>query len=110
MNNQTKFINDMLDTKIKHYEGRMASAKKDIECHKTLSIVQSSANTISECATALEILEYVKLIVEQSESFALIKEDVSPIDPKTAIIDTGATTVDKPVFEDKFGLLNHLEL
>lgn len=110
MNNQTKFINDMLDSKIKHYQSRLDSAKKDIECHKTMTIVQNSANTISECATALEILDYVKMIVQQSESFNLIKDDTRPIDKETAIIDTGVKTTEKAVFEDKFGLLDHLEL
>lgn len=109
MNNQTKFINDMLDSKIEHYKGRMASAKKDIEHHKTLTILQNSGNTIAECSTALEILDYVKMIVQQSESFNLIQEDVRPINKETAIIDTGSTTTET-VFEDKFGLLDHLEL
>lgn len=70
MNEQTKFINDMLDTKIKHFERRMDSAKRDVECYDTMSIVQNSAYVISECATALELLGFVKDIVRQSENFA----------------------------------------
>lgn len=88
MNMQTEFINNMLDSKIKHFEERMASAKKDVEHHTTMSIIQSSANTISECATALELLGFVKLVVKQSENFCEIMTELNDKDVATTITET----------------------
>lgn len=94
MNMQTKFINDMLDTKIKHYQGRMDSAKKDVECYTTLSVIQNSANVISECATALELLDFVKQIVEQSESFCEIELELDAKDVATTVANSCKNTLD----------------
>lgn len=66
MNEQLKFINKMIDYKIEHYMFKMNMAKDDIKFHKSMTIMQDSANVIAECATALETLYYVKEVCTQS--------------------------------------------
>ena len=69
MTEQIKFINRMLDKTIRHYEFRMNSAKEDMMKYDNYSIIQSSSNVVSECATALELLNQMKEFVEYSEQF-----------------------------------------
>lgn len=66
MNEQLKFINQMISSKIEYYQIKMNMAKDDIKFHKSMTIMQDSANVIAECATALEILYYVKEVCIQS--------------------------------------------
>ena len=70
MNEQLKFINKMIDSKIEHYTFRMNSAKENVKYHKSMTIIQDSANVIAECATALETLYYVKEVCAQSTHFS----------------------------------------
>lgn len=70
MNEQLKFINKMVDSKIEHYKFKMNSAKEDIKYHKSMTIIQDSANVVVECAIALETLYYVKEVCAQSTHFS----------------------------------------
>lgn len=89
MNEQLKFINKMIDSKIEHYTFKMNCAKENIKYHKSMTIIQDSANVVAECATALETLYYVKEVCAQSTHFSsnLTEEESRDYENKKLIDD-----------------------
>lgn len=69
MSKQIEFIEHMIDIKIEHYERRLKNNLNGINEERVMSILTSCGSNITESSIALEILEQIKVIINQSKNF-----------------------------------------